>query len=107
VILINNQTIYTAEKRLHTLALKELNAFHGGFGGLIDIENLIPGSNFMVVLGAIVSPYYKELANQEEIDKFLQRSLRTTSSGLGPISAGYERNAIIDELEILLKKFKK
>lgn len=60
----------------------------------------------MIVIGAILSPYYTISENQKVIDEFITQCLNSFSQGLGPISSGHARHRLLDNLEKMIKDFK-
>lgn len=94
------------QERLKNMAIIELNSSEGGFGGYLVDDNLIFYGNTMLVISAILSRYYPNEKNQDEIDDFMKRCLKVFSSGFGAISSTYALNELLDEMENLLVKFK-
>lgn len=99
--------IHEPQIRLKELAIKELNSKEGGFGGYLVNENLIYVGNTMLVICAILSRYYHTEEWQKEIDTYINRCLDTFNSGLGAISSADDLNDLLDDLEEMLKNYRK
>lgn len=94
-------------ERLVKLATNEMNTVTNGYGGLINKTDFVnnPG-NVITIIASLLSPYYKEIGNQERIDHYLKSLLAEFNSDYGVYSIHTALSKKFEELEPLLKELK-